>query len=203
MLHGAVEHIAHLNPFELGVGAADLVRHRAVVLAIARADRLIQGQRHIGRPHLHCLRHVVWRDAQTIRQLGHRRLASELVLHLLVDADDRLVELLQAARKTDSGALVAKVTLDLARDREGREGRELIAEVGIEALDGLDQAEIADLDDVVQRFAAVDELPRQEVDEVVVGVDQLGANAVALGRVRRFLVPAMERPQLLARYPPR
>src|SRR5439155_13314614 len=99
--------------------------------------------------------------------------------------------LLQPPRESDGGALVAEVPLDLARNRQGGERCELVAQVGVESLDRLDQAEVADLDDVVQRFAAVLELPCEEVDEVVIGVDELGADAVALGLVCAFLVAAM------------
>src|SRR5207253_6695476 len=148
-------------------------------------------------------RHIVRGYPEALRQLVHRRLAPQLDLHLLVDAYHRRVQLLEAPRKTDRGAFVAEVALDLARHRQGGEGRELVSQVGVESLDGLDQAEVADLDDVVQRLAAVLEFPSQEIDEVVVGVDELGADAIALGRVRGFLVEAMERPQLLARYPRR
>src|SRR5207248_11706773 len=42
VLHGAIEHVAHLDPFELGIGAAYLLRHGSVVLPIARPDRLVE-----------------------------------------------------------------------------------------------------------------------------------------------------------------
>src|SRR5205823_5128388 len=54
-------------------------------------------------------------------------------------------------------------------------------------------------DDVVQGLTAVLELAGQEVHEVVIGVDEPGADAVPLGGVCRLFVSAMERPQLLAR----
>src|SRR6202022_1962560 len=129
-----------------------------------------------------------------VRELRHRRLAPKLVLHLLVDTQHGLMKLLQPSRKANGRALVPEIPLDLSGHGEGGEGRELVPEVWIEALDGLDQAEIADLHDVVERFAPVLKFPREEVDEVVVGVDQLRANAIALGRVRRFPLAAMARP---------
>ncbi len=203
MLHRALEHVAHLHPLELGIGAADLLGDGTVVLAVRGADRLIERHGHVRRPDLHGIRHVVWRNAEPLSELAHHRLSAELDLHLLVDADHRLMQLLQAPRKPDRGSFVPEVALDLARDGERRKGRELIAEVGVEALDRLDQAEVPDLDDVVERLSAVGELAREKVDEVVVAVDQLRANPVPLFRVGDLLVAAMERPQLVARHPRR
>src|SRR3989440_6470007 len=203
MLHCAVEHVAHLDALQLRIGAADLLGHRAVVLPVAGRDRLVERDRHLGRAHLHRLRDVVGRDANAIRKLAYRWLATQLVLHLLVDADHRLVQLLQTAREPDRGSFVAEVPLDLACDSQRGEGRELVPEVGVKTLDGLDQAEVADLDDVVERFTAVLKFACQEVDEVVVGVDEPRTDAITLGRVLAFLVVAMERPQLLARNPRR
>ena len=81
------------------------------------------------------------------------------------------------------------------------EGRELVPQIWVEALDRLDQPEVADLDNVLEGLASVLKLAREKVDEVVVGVDQLGADAVTLGRVSGFLVAAVQRPQLLPRKP--
>ena len=111
------------------------------------------------------------------------------------------MELLQAAWKPDRGPLVAEVALDLARNGQGREGRELVAKVGIEAIDSLDEAEVADLHDVVQRLASVLKLSRQEVDEVSIGVNKLRANAIAFCGVRCLLVATVEGPQLLTGQP--
>ena len=111
------------------------------------------------------------------------------------------MQLLEPSGKTDRRPLVAEVALDLAGDGQSGEGGELVAEVGVEALDGLDQAEIPDLHDVVERLPTVLKLPGQEIHKVVVGVDQLCANAIPLNGVGGFLVPAVERTQLLAGQP--
>src|SRR6202171_643897 len=108
------------------------------------------------------------------------------------------MELLEAARETDGGALVSEVPLDLAGDSERRESREFESKVGVEALDGLDQSEVADLHYVVERLAAVLELAGEEVDEVVIGIDELLTDALFLGGIGRLPVTAMERPQLPA-----
>jgi len=60
---------------------------------------------------------------------------------------------------------------------------------------------VTNLHDVLERLAPVLELAGQEIDKVVVGVDELGANAIALGWVRGIPVSAMELPKLLARNP--
>ena len=160
MLHRAIEDVAHLDAIELRVLVAYRLGDRASRLAVRRSQRLVERQRRLRRPHLDRLGDVFRRDSEALGELCHRRLAAKLVLHLLVDANRGLVQLLQAARKADRGALVSEVPLDLAGDRERRERGELEAEVGVEALDGLDQAEVADLDDVVERLAAVLELAR-------------------------------------------
>src|SRR5207245_4211058 len=134
-------------------------------------------------------------------QLRDCGLAAELVLHLLIDADDGLVKLLQAAREPDGGALVSEVSLDLAGDGERGERGEFETEVRVEAVDRLDQPEVAHLDDVVERLAAVLELAREEVHEVAISVNELRANAIAFCGVRALLVATVERPQLLAGRP--
>ena len=65
------------------------------------------------------------------------------------------VQLLDVARDADRPAAVAEVALDLAHDVRGGEGGELDAAVDVEAVDGLDEADRADLHEVVERLAAV------------------------------------------------
>ena len=81
-------------------------------------------------------------------------------------------QLLEPARHPDRPALVAEVALDLADDRRGRVRRELDAAVGVEAVDRLDQADRADLDEVLDRLAAVAEPARAVLDQRQVQVDQ-------------------------------
>src|SRR5947207_317204 len=203
VLHRPVQDVAHLHALELRVRAPDLLGDRAAVLPVPRGYRLVERHRHVCRAYLHRVGDVVWRYAQALRQLADRGLAPELVLHLLVDAQHRLMQLLETAWKADGGALVAEIALDLARNGERGEGGELVAEVGVEALDRLDQAEVTDLDDVVEGLAAILELAGQEVDEVVIRVDKLRAYAIPFSGVGGLFVPAVERPQLLTGQPPR
>ena len=58
------------------------------------------------------------------------------------------------------------------------------SEGGVEALDGVDEPEEADLLDVLERLAAVGEAPGDEVDEVGVQLDELLADAGS--RVSRY-----------------
>jgi len=108
------------------------------------------------------------------------------------------VQLLQPSWEADGRPFVAEVALDLAGDGQRGEGCELVPKVRIEPFDRLDQPEIPDLHDVVQRLAAVLKLPRQEVDEVAVGVNELRANAIAFCGIGRLFVATVERAQLLA-----
>src|SRR5205814_3566455 len=146
VLHRTVEQVAHLDTLELRVRTANLLRDRALVLAVAAGDGLVERHRDVGRAHLHRFRHVVGRNAKPVGELPHGRLAIELVLHLLVDPHHRLVELLEPAWKTNRRALVSEVTLDLPGDGQRGEGRELVPQIWVEALDRLDQPEVADLD---------------------------------------------------------
>ena len=66
-------------------------------------------------------------------------------------------QLLEPARHPDRPALVAEVALDLADDRRRGVRRELHAALGVEPVDRLDQADGGDLDEVVERLAAVAE----------------------------------------------
>ena len=88
------------------------------------------------------------------------------------------VEFLKPARDLDRPAFVAEVAFDLAHDRRGRVGRELDAARGVEAIDRLDQTERSDLDQVLERLAAVGELDREIAHEIEIGNDQVVAQAV-------------------------
>jgi hypothetical protein len=64
------------------------------------------------------------------------------------------------------------VPLELADDGGRGVGRELDLPVGIEAVDGLDQADGGDLDQVVQRFTPAGEPAGQVLDQPQVPFDQ-------------------------------
>ena len=113
------------------------------------------------------------------------------------------MQLLEPARKANRGALVAKMALDLAGDRQRCEGRELVAQVRVESLDRFDETEVPDLHDVVQRLAAVLELACQKVDEIVVRTDELLADAITLGWILAFAISPVKSAQLFPGQPAR
>ena len=91
-------------------------------------------------------------------QIADGRRPAERHRELFDCAVDAQVEFLQPARDLDGPALVAEVALDLADDRRGRVGRELDPAVEVETVDRLEQADGADLNQIVERFAAVGKL---------------------------------------------
>src|SRR5947209_16995443 len=91
------------------------------------------------------------------------------------------MELLRATGHAHRPRSVAKVALQLALDRRGGERRELEVALGIEALDGLQHAELRDLEQVVERLAAVREAAREMRRERSVRLDELVAELAVAG----------------------
>ena len=88
--------------------------------------------------------------ARLASELGERRRPREAggeTRPRAVQGDGQLGE---TARHTDDGGPVTQVVLDLAGDRGNGEAREVGPSLGIEALDRLDQADRAHLDEVVE-----------------------------------------------------
>ena len=85
------------------------------------------------------------------------------------------------------------MALDLADHGRGRVRRELDAAFGVEAVDGLDQADGADLQQVVVRLAAVAEPPGEMLHEREMQGDQLVADALTLGGQRWVAVRQLSR----------
>jgi hypothetical protein len=98
------------------------------------------------------------------------------------DAAEAQVELLDPPGHPDRPPLVPEVALQLADDRRGGVGRELEAPVRVEPVDRLQQAQGGDLDQVVERLAAVGEPPGQILGQPHVGGDEV----VAQGAVARL-----------------
>jgi hypothetical protein len=95
------------------------------------------------------------------------------------------LQFLCAPRDVDEPPGVAEVPLQLAQD--GRRGvrRELEATLGIEAVDGLDEPDRADLDEVVHGLVAAGEPTREVDDQRHVLLDETIAQLLAGGRVLR------------------
>jgi hypothetical protein len=81
------------------------------------------------------------------------------------------VELLEAARDADRPALVAEVPLDLPDDVRRRVRRELDAPIDVKAVDRLDEADAAHLDEILELLAAVRIAAGQRADERQVLLD--------------------------------
>ena len=80
------------------------------------------------------------------------------------------------------------MALYLAQDRGRGVGGELKSAVGVKAVEGLDEADRAHLDEVVERLATVLELAREEAHEVEVAHHELAARVL----VALLLVEAEE-----------
>src|SRR3954468_16619317 len=83
----------------------------------------------------------------------------------------RQLELLEAPRNADRPTLVPEMPLDLADDRRSGVGRELDTAFEVEPVDRLDQTDRGDLNQVVERLAAVAEAARQVLDQRQVHLD--------------------------------
>ena len=94
-------------------------------------------------------------------------------------------ELLESARHPHGPARVAEETLDLADDGRHRERGELDAPAQFETVDRLDEADGADLDDVLHGFAAGAEPGGSELHQSQVEFDQGVADVRVF--VRAFL----------------
>ena len=97
--------------------------------------------------------------------LAHLRRAAQLLRQRLGRAAHRERALLEVARHVQRPSLVAEVALQLAQDRGRGVARELRAAPGLEAVDGLDQAEARDLHEVVERLVGVRVAQRQVAGE--------------------------------------
>ena len=118
---------------------------------------------------------------QALGEVGDRGRASEAAAQALALAADRRVQLLQVARHVHRPPVVAEVPADLAADVRLGEGPQLDAAREVEAVDRLQQADAADLHEVVQRLAAVGVAARDAAHERQHPLDQLLAGlAVAV-----------------------
>ena len=162
-LEQRLERLAELHVLDARVVDAHGVEHRHAALVGVVAG--VQRQRRVGVAGLDALDDVVHRAADAGGQLGRRRRPAQRLGELRGGAADLHPQLLQPPRHPDRPALVAEVALDLADDRRGGVRRELDAAVGVEAVDGLDQPDGADLDEVLERLAAVAEAARAVLDQ--------------------------------------
>ena len=169
-----------------GVGHAGI----ALVVVVARP---VQRHGAVGGGRLAGLQDLLGGGADLLGELGHRRRAAELAAQFVADPLDADGQLLEVARDADRPALVAEVPLELTEDGRHGERRERGLAGGIEAVDGLQQSERSDLDEVVELLAAVLVAARQLAGEREEAIDQ----RLSRGRIA-VLVQAHEQPAVLA-----
>ncbi len=103
-------------------------------------------------------------------------------------------QLLQPARYADGPGRIAEVPLDLSHDGGQGERHELEPALRIEPVDGLDQADGADLQDVFPRCADVTDARGRVLDHAQVQLDQGVAHVrVLCGPLVQFVQPPEER----------
>src|SRR6185437_15873065 len=119
------------------------------------------------------LENLLLLDAGGLRKLGDRGRPAQLHGQLLDEPRQLDVQLLQAAWHAHRPALVAEVPLDLADDVRRRIRRQLDTALEIEPIDRLDQADRADLDEILQLLAAIRVPARERAHERHVLLDQL------------------------------
>ena len=176
----------------------------AVVLGAERVDELallvvvvagpVERDGAVGAGGLARLEHLLGRGAEALGDLARRRRAAELAAHVLAHAVDLDGELLEVARHAHRPALVTKVTLELAEDGgDGERGERRLAR-GVEALDGLQQPERGDLDQVVERLAGALVAARKLARERQEALDQrLAGRGIGLAVVALEQAPVLER----------
>ena len=100
------------------------------------------------------LDHVFFLDVGRRGDLGDRRRPAELGRELVDEARDAERQLLHPPGHVHAPRAIAEVTADLADDRRHGIRRELDAALELEPVDRLDQADRADLDEIVDGLAA-------------------------------------------------
>ena len=82
-----------------------------------------------------------------------RRGAAELGREVVEHAREPDAELLETPGNVHRPGLVPEVAPDLADDRRHRVARDVDAPVDVEPVDGLDQADRTDLDEILERLS--------------------------------------------------
>jgi hypothetical protein len=130
--------------------------------------------------------------AELLRELGDRRRASEPRRQLVGRGRELERALLDPAGNVDRPAAVAEVALELTEHRRRGKTREGEAAVGIEALNRFEQADVGDLNEVVERLASRVVAAGDRAHERLIADDELLDDRPVCGR-------AMAREQLADR----
>lgn len=157
-------------------------QHRLAVLGSVTGQRGVQRGGVVAVRRDLALDHLVLADVHQRGEFGDRGLAVQAGGELLAGPGQLHAQLLEPARDVHRPGGVPEEALDLADDVGQREGRELDLARQLEAVDGLDQADHAGLDDVLHVVAATAESARGEPHERHVHLDQRVARELVLGR---------------------
>ena len=182
--HDVLDGGAVLGQGEAPLLDADDVAQRVGAVVVGAPWRL-QRRGPVGARGLERLEDVLRVSADLRPDLLDRRLALELEVELGDRAVDLQREVLEVARHADRPGAVAEVALDLAQDGRHRIAREGDPAVEAEAVDGVDEAEAGDLEEVVEglvgALVAARELARerQEALDEHLAVDRVALVEVA------------------------
>jgi hypothetical protein len=188
--------LAHGQFVDVSVDRLDVDRvvDRLVVLAqhvreqrglVAVGERRVQRVGAEDQVGLAGILHFFFGDAQPLGQLAVVGRPAELLGKLLVRAADGEQQFLRLPADAHVPPLVAEVPLDLTAHARLGVGRQPVAERGIEVVDGLEQAYVADLHQVLRGLGAVTVPADAGPDQPGVAVDEYLADDVALRSVRR------------------
>src|SRR5207237_530444 len=154
----------------------------------------VDGAEPVGPAGFHRLEDLVDRHLGPLGDLGDGGGAAQLLRQVVDHRPHPQVQLLHPAGNPHGPALVAEVALQLTDDRRGGERRELQPPARIEPLDGLQQPEEGDLDEVLDRLAPV----LESAGEVLGQADLRGDDLVAQRLVAALAVLLELAPQLAA-----
>ena len=170
-----VEGDPSLDQLEALVLFADPFRGRCLV-GVLGAGRPVERERPAVVVGLHHLEHVGLLQPEALGDLADRGRA----LQFFGQLGDRFVDfghaVVEPAGHPHGPDPVAEVALQLAEDRRRGEGGEGDAALGVEAVDGVEQAQVGDLEQVVEGLAGAAVAQRQALGEGHVAADQLFAH---------------------------
>ena len=169
----------------LGLLRVDVLDQVAVV-ALAVADRGLEADRVLDQ--LEQVAHLLLGEAALLRDLAEQRLAVQLLGQEPAGAHHAALLLGDVHRQADRPSLVSERAGDRLADPPGGVGRELVAHLPVELLDGAHQAQVALLDQVEERHARLRVVPGDRHDQAQVRLDQaalrlLVAGVLALGEL--------------------
>nr|WP_037890810.1 hypothetical protein [Streptomyces viridochromogenes] len=158
MIHQGPEGQAVDDTIELGVLGADQASERGVLLL---SHRLLQRTRTALVHRTQRGQHVAVFESCVLGDLsGGRRAAAEPLFELLGGLEDAAARLLEVTGQPYRGGAVAQVPPQLTGDLGKRVRQEGMAQRRVVAVDGLDQSQGRDLNEIVEFLPVVSEAAR-------------------------------------------